>query len=63
MTDPHEPGHLGLGEPGRSPGQFDRVHGMAVATPGAVYAADTYGKRLQDVRAQALGKGTVACLT
>ena len=35
------------GEPGRGPGQFDWVHGMAVDTTGAVYAADTYGQRVQ----------------
>ena len=35
------------GEPGRGPGQFDWVHGMAVDTQGAVYAADTYGQRVQ----------------
>ena len=35
------------GSPGRGPGQFDWVHGMAVDTQGAVYAADTYGQRVQ----------------
>ena len=35
------------GEPGRGPGQFDWVHGMAVDSDGAVYAADTYGQRVQ----------------
>ena len=35
------------GEPGRGRGQFDWVHGMAVDTEGAVYAADTYGQRVQ----------------
>lgn len=35
------------GTPGRGPGQFDWVHGMAVDTKGAVYAADTYGQRIQ----------------
>jgi DNA-binding beta-propeller fold protein YncE len=35
------------GGPGRGPGQFDWVHGMAVDTQGAVYAADTYGQRVQ----------------
>ncbi|MEE2635972.1 MAG: 6-bladed beta-propeller [Acidobacteriota bacterium] len=38
------------GEPGRGPGQFDWVHGMAVDTEGAVYAADTYGQRVQKFR-------------
>ena len=35
------------GGPGRGPGEFDWVHGMAVDTSGAVYAADTYGQRVQ----------------
>jgi sugar lactone lactonase YvrE len=35
------------GVPGRGPGEFDWVHGMAVDTEGAVYAADTYGQRVQ----------------
>ena len=35
------------GVPGRGPGQFDWVHGMAVDSEGAVYAADTYGQRVQ----------------
>ena len=35
------------GGPGRGPGQFDWVHGMAVDTYGAVCAADTYGQRVQ----------------
>ena len=39
------------GEPGRGPGQFDWVHGMAVDTQGAVYAADTYGPAGAEVRA------------
>lgn len=35
------------GAPGRGPGEFDWVHGMAVDSEGAVYAADTYGQRVQ----------------
>ena len=35
------------GTPGRGPGQFDWVHGMAVDSRGGVYAADTYGQRVQ----------------
>jgi DNA-binding beta-propeller fold protein YncE len=35
------------GAPGRGPGQFDWVHGMAVDSRGGVYAADTYGQRVQ----------------
>ena len=35
------------GGPGRGSGQFDWVHGVAVDTLGAVYAADTYGQRVQ----------------
>ena len=35
------------GGPGRGPGEFDWVHGMAVDSQGAVYAADTYGQRVQ----------------
>ena len=35
------------GSPGRGAGEFDWVHGMAVDTEGAVYAADTYGQRIQ----------------
>jgi DNA-binding beta-propeller fold protein YncE len=35
------------GSPGHGPGEFDWVHGMAVDTHGAVYAADTYGQRVQ----------------
>ena len=35
------------GVPGRGPGEFDWVHGMAVDSEGAVYAADTYGQRVQ----------------
>jgi peptidylamidoglycolate lyase len=35
------------GEPGHGPGQFDWVHGMAVDSRGGVYAADTYGQRVQ----------------
>ena len=35
------------GTPGRGPAQFDWVHGMAVDSQGGVYAADTYGQRVQ----------------
>ena len=35
------------GKPGRGPSEFDWVHGMAVDSRGAVYAADTYGQRVQ----------------
>jgi DNA-binding beta-propeller fold protein YncE len=35
------------GSQGRGPGQFDWVHGIVVDSQGAVYAADTYGQRLQ----------------
>jgi DNA-binding beta-propeller fold protein YncE len=35
------------GRPGRGPGEFDWVHGVVVDSHGAVYAADTYGQRLQ----------------
>jgi DNA-binding beta-propeller fold protein YncE len=35
------------GRQGHGPGEFDWVHGMAVDTRGAVYAADTYGQRVQ----------------
>ena len=35
------------GRPGRGPGEFDWVHGMAVDTEGSVYTADTYGQRVQ----------------
>ncbi|MFN8059182.1 MAG: 6-bladed beta-propeller [Vicinamibacterales bacterium] len=35
------------GRQGRGPGEFDWVHGIVVDTKGAVYAADTYGQRLQ----------------
>ena len=35
------------GKQGQGPGEFDWVHGMAVDTRGAVYAADTYGQRVQ----------------
>ena len=32
---------------GWGPGQFDWVHGIVVDSQGAVYAADTYGQRIQ----------------
>jgi DNA-binding beta-propeller fold protein YncE len=35
------------GSQGLGPGQFDWVHGIVVDSQGAVYAADTYGQRLQ----------------
>lgn len=35
------------GKPGRGPGEFDWVHGMAVDSQGAVYTAETYGQRIQ----------------
>jgi DNA-binding beta-propeller fold protein YncE len=35
------------GKQGRGPGEFDWVHGIVVDSKGAVYAADTYGQRLQ----------------
>ena len=35
------------GKQGSGPGEFDWVHGIVVDSKGAVYAADTYGQRLQ----------------
>ena len=35
------------GRQGQGPGEFDWVHGVVVDSRGAVYAADTYGQRLQ----------------
>jgi DNA-binding beta-propeller fold protein YncE len=35
------------GTQGWGPGEFDWVHGVVVDSKGAVYAADTYGQRLQ----------------
>jgi tripartite motif-containing protein 71 len=35
------------GRQGWGPGEFDWVHGVVVDAKGAVYAADTYGQRLQ----------------
>jgi DNA-binding beta-propeller fold protein YncE len=35
------------GKQGLGPGEFDWVHGVVVDSKGAVYAADTYGQRLQ----------------
>jgi len=35
------------GSMGRGPNQFDWLHGVVVDSQGAVYAADTYGQRLQ----------------
>jgi tripartite motif-containing protein 71 len=35
------------GRQGRGPAEFDWVHGVVVDSKGAVYAADTYGQRIQ----------------
>ena len=35
------------GSQGWGPNQFDWVHGIVVDSHGAVYAADTYGQRIQ----------------
>src|SRR5262245_15794569 len=35
------------GSQGQGPNQFDWVHGIVVDSQGAVYAADTYGQRIQ----------------
>ena len=35
------------GRQGLGPGEFDWVHGIVVDSKGAVYAADTYGQRIQ----------------
>ena len=35
------------GKQGTGPGEFDWVHGIVVDSKGAVYAADTYGQRIQ----------------
>ena len=35
------------GRQGRGPGEFDWVHGIVQDSKGAVYAADTYGQRIQ----------------
>ena len=35
------------GKQGVGPGEFDWVHGIVVDSKGAVYAADTYGQRIQ----------------
>jgi DNA-binding beta-propeller fold protein YncE len=35
------------GRQGWGPGEFDWVHGVVVDSKGAVYAADTYGQRIQ----------------
>jgi len=35
------------GRQGLGPGEFDWVHGVVIDSQGAVYAADTYGQRLQ----------------
>jgi peptidylamidoglycolate lyase len=46
------------GTPGRGPGEFDWVHGMVVDSRGAVYAADTYGQRVQKFTPGAAGATT-----
>jgi hypothetical protein len=43
------------GGPGRGPNEFDWVHGMVVDSRGAVYAADTYGQRVQKFTPGAAG--------
>jgi len=35
------------GKQGWGPSEFDWVHGIVVDSKGAVYAADTYGQRIQ----------------
>ena len=35
------------GKQGLGPSEFDWVHGIVVDSKGAVYAADTYGQRMQ----------------
>jgi tripartite motif-containing protein 71 len=43
------------GKQGWGPGEFDWVHGIVVDSKGAVYAADTYGQRIQKfVRSDAI---------
>src|SRR6476646_767150 len=42
------------GKQGWGPGEFDWVHGIVVDSKGAVYAADTYGQRLQKFAPSAL---------
>jgi peptidylamidoglycolate lyase len=46
------------GKQGWGPGEFDWVHGVVVDSKGAVYAADTYGQRLQ--KFVPAGTGTAA---
>src|SRR6185503_19603579 len=43
------------GKQGWGPGEFDWVHGIVVDSKGAVYAADTYGQRLQKFVPSAAG--------
>jgi DNA-binding beta-propeller fold protein YncE len=43
------------GRQGWGPGEFDWVHGIVVDSKGAVYAADTYGQRLQKFVLSAAG--------
>jgi sugar lactone lactonase YvrE len=40
-----------FGRPGRFPGQFDQVHGIAVDSKGNVYTAENRGKRVQKFKA------------
>ena len=44
-----------FGKQGWGPGEFDWVHGIVVDSKGAVYAADTYGQRLQKFAPGATG--------
>ena len=44
------------GKQGLGPGQFDWVHGIVVDSKGSVYAADTYGQRLQKYDPPASGQ-------
>lgn len=43
------------GKQGWGPGEFDWVHGIVVDSKGAVYAADTYGQRIQKFVRSATG--------
>ena len=46
------------GKQGLGPGGFDWVHGIVVDSKGAVYAADTYGQRIQKFVPSAAGSGS-----
>jgi DNA-binding beta-propeller fold protein YncE len=46
------------GKQGWGPGEFDWVHGIVVDSKGAVYAADTYGQRIQKFVRAAGGSNT-----